>query len=62
MSDISKCSGANCPNKEECYRFMAIPSEFSQAYGKFEYDKKTQTCRGFYPIANDREVKKLTDE
>lgn len=32
MPDISMCPGHNCPKKEECYRFIAIPSEYWQAY------------------------------
>lgn len=32
MPDITMCSGENCPHKEQCYRFTAKPSEFSQSY------------------------------
>ena len=31
MADITKCSGANCPHKENCYRFTAIASDL-QSY------------------------------
>lgn len=30
--DITKCSGENCPVKEECYRFTAPADEFRQSY------------------------------
>lgn len=32
MADITKCTGANCPHKEKCYRFTAVDSEFMQSY------------------------------
>jgi len=32
MPDITMCSGEGCPHKEQCYRFTAKPSEFSQSY------------------------------
>lgn len=28
MADITKCSGLNCPHKENCYRFTAPASEY----------------------------------
>lgn len=31
-ADISKCEGTNCPLKETCYRFRAIPNEYRQSY------------------------------
>ena len=32
MPDISMCFGAECPLKEQCYRFTAKPDEFRQSY------------------------------
>lgn len=32
MPDISKCEGGACPKKNQCYRFLAIPSEGRQSY------------------------------
>lgn len=32
MSDITMCNGADCPKKNECYRFLATPSEYRQSY------------------------------
>ena len=31
MSDITKCSGTDCPHKESCYRFTA-PEGHYQSY------------------------------
>jgi hypothetical protein len=44
MTDITKCTGEDCPLKETCYRFIA-PSEMYQSFfmtphvknGKCEY-------------------------
>jgi hypothetical protein len=32
MPDIAMCKGTDCPMKNECYRFLATPSEFRQSY------------------------------
>lgn len=32
MADITKCEGANCPIKENCYRYTAKANEFRQSY------------------------------
>lgn len=37
---IQMCKDKNCPKKNSCYRFKAVPSEFNQAYGYFKYKKE----------------------
>ncbi len=32
MTDITKCSGENCPMKESCYRFTAESEGIGQTY------------------------------
>ncbi len=32
MPDIAMCKGTDCPLKNECYRFLATPSEYRQSY------------------------------
>ena len=61
MVDISKCSGIDCPDKYDCYRFMAIASEM-QYYSTFEFNKKTKLCKGFYPIGDRVNIKEIKDE
>lgn len=39
MPDIAICTNATCTMKESCYRFMADPSDFRQAYADFEQDE-----------------------
>ena len=35
MPDITMCTG-NCPVKENCYRYMAIPNPYGQSYSMLE--------------------------
>lgn len=28
MADIDMCRGTDCPHKESCYRYTAMPSEY----------------------------------
>ena len=46
MSDITKCTGTNCPLRFDCWRFLATTNEFRQTFfrevpidenGKCEY-------------------------
>lgn len=32
VTDITKCTGENCPFKDRCYRFTAKADEYRQAY------------------------------
>jgi hypothetical protein len=57
MADITKCSGANCPLKDKCYRYTA-PASMSQSYfwdvpGNIE--NKQFTCEMYW------EVKEITN-
>ena len=36
MPDIAMCQNEECPRKTECYRYMATPSPYRQAYGDFD--------------------------
>jgi len=38
MSDISMCKNEECPLKKTCYRYVAIPNDYWQAYGQFVYN------------------------
>jgi hypothetical protein len=37
MPDISLCQNKECPSKDDCYRFTAKPSEFSQIWATFDF-------------------------
>ena len=32
MPDISMCDNQSCPMRHECYRFMAVPNPYRQAW------------------------------
>lgn len=32
MPDISMCKGGDCPKKQDCYRYRAVPTPQRQAY------------------------------
>jgi len=38
MSDISKCDGAGCPQKEKCWRYLAPTSPHWQSYIKSQWN------------------------
>lgn len=49
MPDISMCSGDDCPIKDNCYRYIAKPSEYLQAYfSEVPYNNQTNSCEYFW--------------
>ena len=48
MPDISMCDNTQCPSKEYCYRFTAIPSKFMQSYASFTLEDDEMSCSYFY--------------
>lgn len=59
MPDISMCSDKDCPSAECCYRFMATPSPFLQAYGKFNRENGASKCGHFWPVKGASERRRL---
>lgn len=60
MGDFSMCSNQQCPSKEQCYRFMAIPSRF-QSYANFTPKEGEDKCEYFeeaFPEDNKNSNKK----
>lgn len=54
MSDITMCSGDNCPLKETCYRYLAPKSEY-QSY--FIDAPVTKNGKCLYYWEYEKEVK-----
>lgn len=49
MADITKCSnGDKCKNKEDCYRYVANPCEYTQAWAEFY--KEGEECKMLWSI------------
>ena len=40
MPDIAMCKNETCKLKKECYRYMAEPSKYRQAYADIKPNKK----------------------
>ncbi len=53
MPDITLCMNQECPKKESCYRFMAIP-DVLQSYASFPGG---EDCDHFMPIEEGMRVK-----
>jgi hypothetical protein len=59
MPDISMCGGNKCPLKEECYRFLATPSEFAQSYFiDIPYNEEKKECQYFWDNKFYNKIKK----
>lgn len=61
MADISMCENQQCPSKEQCYRFKAIPSTY-QSYANFTPEKGEDKCEYFEQIYETKENKISTLE
>lgn len=51
MSDITMCSTNDCPVRTSCYRHVAPPSEYWQAYVNF-YKEGEKKCKHFWNVAD----------
>lgn len=58
MPDIAMCKNHQCPLRDECYRYRAIPTEPYQTYSDFSPSGDPPTCDWFFPI-EDRAVRTL---
>lgn len=50
MPDITMCANKTCPNRKNCYRFMAIPDKYQSYSGfipKLDKNKKWIDCDYF---------------
>ena len=57
MSDISKCSGDDCPLQTSCWRFLAPAAALGQTWlAEVPYDPLTQSCEHYWrtglPVLN----------
>ena len=54
MPDISMCQNEKCKVKTECYRYMAIPSNY-QLYADFN----EKNCESFMPIIKNKVLRRV---
>lgn len=59
MPDISMCFNEDCPSNVLCYRYMAIPNEWRQAYMAYQVEDGEEKCNSFLEIYLDDQVKGL---
>ena len=53
MSDITKCTGGDCPIKQKCYRFIVKPDKYDDYYfdrPPFEIRNSHVICEHFKNI------------
>lgn len=59
MPDITMCKGVNCPKKDKCFRYKAIPDNLRQSYFMDSpYDKEMKWCEHFVEILSTDRIKK----
>ena len=49
MPDITMCCNYNCPLKDKCYRYRAVPSDMWQSFALFK-PESTGVCEHFWEI------------
>lgn len=54
MADITMCMGRNCPDKNQCWRFIAPINEHWQAYSDFDLQRTGEKCVNFWQAEVDR--------
>ena len=52
MPDIALCKNETCPLREKCYRYLANPDPYWQAYGDFEHEEE----KGCEYFIKEREI------
>lgn len=52
MTDIAKCHGKDCPQRETCRRYLAAAARKGQAWASFDADRQRNggACDGYWPI------------
>lgn len=50
MTDIAKCAGKDCPQRETCRRYTAPADPVHQSWSSFDADRKGASCDGYWPI------------
>lgn len=54
MADISKCRGIDCPLRNKCYRYLAIPSRWqSYFYGEEGLSDDKTECKNLIETTID---------
>ena len=49
MPDMTMCSGVECPLKETCYRYKAVPGFMQSHFAEVPYNSDEQKCEYYWP-------------
>lgn len=69
MPDLTMCCNCDCPYRDKCYRYRAVPDEFWQSYCLFEpYERimkptmdKVLECDHFWEIVPGQRIRNTAD-
>lgn len=54
MADITMCQTKDCPIKQSCYRFTAIPNrEYQSYFTETPYDEDDERCDHYIKTENE---------
>lgn len=60
MPDVAMCDGKNCPLKETCYRYRAVPYNIGQTY-LAESPYKEGKCDLHWKLKDGQRIRALAD-
>lgn len=55
--DIRMCDNKECPSKEECFRFKAIPNPWRQSYAGYSVKEGEDKCDSFWQVKENDNIK-----
>ncbi len=55
MPDISMCQDRDCPKRQSCYRFRAVPDGMRQSYMLVKYENGCEYFLKIWPESNLQE-------
>ena len=69
MPDISMCCNCDCPYRDKCYRYRAVPDKYWQSYILFEPEEETMlpcgdwmlVCDHFWEITRGQRIRNTAD-
>ncbi len=63
MPDFCMCQGDDCPLKNQCYRYRAVPDLAQPYLSDLPYDFEKQVCKGFKDVVKtSAPIRQLNDD
>jgi len=60
MPDISMCVDVKCPSRNDCYRYMATPTQPMQTYAGFQHEPDSK-CDEYWPAEGRRDLRSVAE-